>query len=201
MDGTLFWLPWVQVFMFAEICVSLLSGSLRLNELLIIRDYRLVRERISQIGLPLSRVWREVADSNKVSVGFVEDLVEVWMHNKPLKYVRIFRRRRLLKLIQKLAKSRVQLAFWSDNRLAAKMKALGLEGLFAVCSEDPDVEFGKPNSKGLLKCTVWFGVNPGDALLVGDRRDKDGLAAQNLGSSFVLAKGRFIRKVRDFAEK
>lgn len=84
----------------------------------------------------------------------------------------------------------IGLAVISDRRVDDKLAALGLAGLpwRARMSAD-DSGALKPSPRPFLETCAALGVEPGEALHVGDRDDTDGAGARTAGMRFLLVDG------------
>ncbi len=84
------------------------------------------------------------------------------------------------------------LAVYSDyGEVEAKLHAVGIvpslfDGLFSA----PSLGGLKPASEGLLAVLRHFGVNPCNALMIGDRPDTDGAVAENIGVKYIQYKAK-----------
>ena len=71
-----------------------------------------------------------------------------------------------------------RVAVFSDYPDVEKVSALGLQAWPIVCATDDEVARLKPDPAGLLRILNQSGVHPNRALMIGDRFDRDGLAAR-----------------------
>ena len=77
----------------------------------------------------------------------------------------------------------LRLAVVSDYEAGSKLRTLRIDQYFSavVCASDPDVGVFKPNPLGLQVALRRLGVEPAEALYVGDRLEVDGWAAVAAG--------------------
>lgn len=113
----------------------------------------------------------------------VSERVERWMERLPLDLVVRARRPGFSGLIAVARRGGLRLGVCSDYPAAAKLAALGLEGVFevVVTAQDPEVGEFKPSPRGLQVALTRLGVTPAEALYVGDRPEVDGAAAAAAG--------------------
>jgi FMN phosphatase YigB (HAD superfamily) len=83
-----------------------------------------------------------------------------------------------------------QIAVFSDYPAAEKLMALGLRADVVVCATDPGIRRLKPDPLGLQVILTRTGVAPERALMVGDRFDRDALAAQRCGVRALIRSPR-----------
>lgn len=117
----------------------------------------------------------------------VEMKVQEWMLERPGKWLKRFRRVKLLEEMSQFRLSGGRLALVSDYPARKKLRALGCEDLFdAVVAngEEGGPRWLKPHPDGLLSASARLGVTPERCLVLGDRADADGVAAQRAGMDF-----------------
>jgi putative hydrolase of the HAD superfamily len=107
---------------------------------------------------------------------------------RPLKYLARARAKGLEALLALLDRSGVRAGVLSDYPAEAKLRALGLGGMFApiLCSLDPDIDALKPDPKGFLKACEHWRLTPSEVLMVGDRADVDATGARAAGMACVI---------------
>src|SRR3546814_20454438 len=66
------------------------------------------------------------------------------------------------------------------------MKALGLKAHLTVSDTDEDVGRLKPDPAGLQKIIAIAGIAPRRSLMIGDRLDRDGEAARQIGMKELI---------------
>jgi len=118
----------------------------------------------------------------------VQAIVQEWMLERPLKYLRWCRAVGIVNLLEFLARHRVAIGLLSDYPASGKLNALGLSDRFfpVLCSSDPEIGALKPHPRGFLRaCDVW-GVSPSEVLVVGDRPDVDAAGAAAAGMPCVI---------------
>jgi HAD superfamily hydrolase (TIGR01549 family) len=128
-----------------------------------------------------------------LTAGEVERLVGEWMIARPLKYLRLSRRKGLEPLLDLLDRSGVRAGVLSDYPPELKLRALGVHGRFSpvLCTSAPEVAALKPSPRGfLLACRSWH-LAPGEVLFVGDRPDVDAAGASAAGMPCVIIGGGF----------
>lgn len=113
--------------------------------------------------------------------------IEEWMIRRPGKWLRLFRRRRLLAEISRFRSRGGVAALVSDYPARQKLRAMHALRLFdAVVAngELPSPPRLKPWPDGYLLAAHELGVAPRECLVIGDRRDLDGEAARRAGMDF-----------------
>ena len=132
--------------------------------------------------------------------------VDEWIYRRPLKYLRLVRRRGLIPLLEGLRDRGIHRGVFSDYPAADKLEALGVAGHFdlAISAIDRDVAAFKPAPRGfLVACERWH-LTPQDVLYVGDRPDVDlaGATAAGMRCAIVGRSGRSADgwMVRNFEE-
>jgi HAD superfamily hydrolase (TIGR01549 family) len=178
-----------------------LAGSSR-TTLRILREFRRQMEHLRHQDADLcenpfeSQVGRTAARLGFPPV-LVHQTVSKWMFARPAKWLRLFRRRGLLEGISQFKRAGGKTALVSDYPAALKLKALAADGLFDVvvaCGEEDGPLRWKPSPEGLLAAARRLGVQPNEALVIGDRNEVDGEAARRAGMQYCHV-GRFVREI------
>ena len=118
----------------------------------------------------------------------VRDCLAEWFEEVPLTILPHCARPGLTGLLKALLLRRVPLAVFSDYEPRRKIAALGLSGYFALmCSaSDSGIRTLKPNPRGLQAVLSRMGVDPSEAVYIGDRPELDALAARRAGMRAVI---------------
>jgi len=188
LDGTLYHQRWVRTAMAAE----LLLGHWRVIPLL--RSFRQTQEVMRQEAAkdnccPFQGQIDRVAQQLGTTQDHVRIAVEHWMVQRPLKWLRLCRRRQLIDEIRIFRQRGGRTALVSDYPAAKKLQALGVVSLFdaVVANGEADGLYRlKPCPDGYLLAAGRLGVTPAECLVLGDRDDTDGEAARRGGMSFEL---------------
>jgi HAD superfamily hydrolase (TIGR01549 family) len=190
LDGTLYAPLLVKFAMAGEL---LLGGWGAIGTL---RRFRLEHERLRHeqaAGLdgvdddPFTVQLRRTAEALAVEATVVEARVREWMLERPGKWLRRAQRTALLQEIAAFRAAGGRTALVSDYPARAKLRALGVESLFevVVASGEPNgPKRLKPHPQGYLRAAALLGVDPEHCLVIGDRDDADGAAAQAAKMAF-----------------
>ncbi|MEB2313903.1 MAG: HAD family hydrolase [Sorangiineae bacterium] len=186
LDGTLYHASPVKLMMAAELA---LSGWTALRTL---RAFRREHERLREdpddaAGSPFARQLERTARGLGLPIEQVEARVETWMIRRPGKWIRLFRRGSLLDEIAAFKARGGRTALVSDYPARVKLAALGATELFEVViasGEELGPQRLKPAPDGYLAAARELHVEPARCLVIGDRADADGLAAEHAGMAF-----------------
>jgi putative hydrolase of the HAD superfamily len=188
LDGTLY-VPFpVKLAMAAELA---LLGA---GAALLLRRFRHEHEAVRSLGLegdPFRHQIERTAAALGLSTDEVEGRVRTWMIDRPGKWLRLFRRRSLLAEIAAFRHAGGKTALVSDYPASQKLRSLGSLELFdvVVASGEPGGPSRlKPHPSGMLRAADQLGVSAADCLVIGDRTDADGVAAQAAGMAFRLVR-------------
>ena len=113
--------------------------------------------------------------------------VQEWMIQRPGPWLRRFRRRKLLREIEAFRTLGGKCAIVSDYPASEKLDAMGIRSLFdvVVSNGEPGGPTAlKPDPAGYLSAAKRLQVAPEQCLVIGDRPDADGLAAERAGMAF-----------------
>jgi FMN phosphatase YigB (HAD superfamily) len=185
LDGTLYRSFPVRAAMAAEVA---LSGARHLRTL---RTFRHFHEQVRKHGAPGGDPYREQLERTATSLGRdvadVERVVHTWMHEKPARWLWLFRRRALVNEIALFRARGGKTALVSDYPARVKLAGSGFADLFdvVVASGEPDGPARlKPDPTGYLLAAERLGVAKEHCLVIGDRDDADGAAARAAGMAF-----------------
>jgi len=180
LDGTLYTARWVKLAMAAELA---LGGWSALGTL---KRFRHEHEHLREDPggddeSPFSVQLARTAEALELDVGVVRTRVERWMVEKPGKWIRMFRRTRLIEEIASFREAGGRTALVSDYPARKKLAALQSAELFdvVVANGEPNGPRRlKPDPDGYLRAAKSLGVAPERCLVIGDRDDADGEAAR-----------------------
>jgi HAD superfamily hydrolase (TIGR01549 family) len=127
----------------------------------------------------------------------MENAVSEWLHQRPLKYLRLCRDRGIEAFLSFLEHKGLQVGVFSDYPAIDKLRALGLFDRIPVvlCATDAEINAFKPHPKGFLRaCAIW-GLPPEEVVYVGDRPEIDavGAAAAGMRCAIFCRKGNISR--------
>jgi putative hydrolase of the HAD superfamily len=165
-----------------------------LKTVLVLRAYRRIRERLAAAETAgFDRVLvAETAEATRASPDEVTAIVSEWIERRPLKYLKGCVYPGVPQLFGGLRRQGKKIGILSDYPATEKLEAMGLSADHVIAASDVGVL--KPNSKGLHALMVAAAASARDTVFIGDRVERDGLAAQRAG---VVA---LIRSLRPIAE-
>lgn len=194
-DGTLYNQRKLRLFMIREMLIEL-SLTQKVTFIRILKIYRHLRETTvgGQDNFEQALI-SETADLVGCSEKQVKDTVIEWLHERPLRYLGRCRYAGVLELFSRLKTSGKKIGIFSDYPAEAKIAALGLMADYIAYAGDHDTPRLKPDPQGLLNLMARSGACPMSTLLIGDRPDRDGLAARRAGSYVLI---RSSKKDNDY---
>jgi phosphoglycolate phosphatase len=190
-DGTLYDQKRLRLVMLRELLADAWN-SRSLSTIQTLRTFRKVREALGEepgadfMALQYSRT----ASHHRSSVEDVRALTLEWLEERPLDHLAPCRYAHLSALFSALRVQGKQIAAFSDYPATAKLKALQLHANPVVCATDPGIARLKPDPLGLLNILQRCGVSAGRALMIGDRFDRDGAAADRAGVRALIRSSR-----------
>jgi HAD superfamily hydrolase (TIGR01549 family) len=191
LDGTLYHPQPVKWAMAAEVLLGSLWNRSTLPG---IRQFRrhheqLRREMQEPVESPYHLQLQQAADALGWKVDRLEALILEWMQQRPGKWIRLFRRRSLLEEIRQHRDGGGRTALVSDYPASHKLQSLQLSDLFEVVIANGEADGPgrlKPWPDGFLRAAQKLAVEPAECLVLGDRQDADGQAAERAGMAFRL---------------
>lgn len=200
LDGTLYPKVGLRALMAVELALLPLTcrsiGDARTTWRLL-SGFRRIREELRSLGdARTDLAIHQYTDAGRRLGVDAEDLahrIDLWIHRRPLKYMRLVRRRGLIALMERLRGRGLRLGVFSDYPATDKLEAMG--GLLAqldlvLDAEDDAVSALKPHPKGLLEAARRWKLSPDEVLYVGDRPAIDGAAAARAGMPCAILSRR-----------
>ncbi len=145
------------------------------------RDARAVAIGEEQLAIACRRA--------RVSVTTGRDCIKTWMESEPLAILPRFTYSGLIEFLTACTSLGLRLGVFSDYPAEAKLHAMGLSSFFHVVAtaQDPAINAFKPDPRGILAVARRLGVEPRQAVYIGDRPDVDAHAAHAAGMNcFIL---------------
>lgn len=172
-----------------------------LRFLSVIRTYRRIRERLGEeevvnFETPLIA---ETVTATGCSEEQVRAIVTEWIEQRPLPYLMACRYPGLVELFAGLKRHGKHIGIFSDYPVQAKLAALGLAADFVVSATDHGIGLLKPHARGLEVLMADAGATAATTVLIGDRSDRDGLAARRAGVRYLIRSSKPKRDCQTFA--
>jgi HAD superfamily hydrolase (TIGR01549 family) len=114
--------------------------------------------------------------------------VKYWMEEAPLKYIKLFRNKKLLYFIEAQKLRGAVIVVYSDHPAKEKCAALNLSADYIFCALDKEINCLKPDAGGLRYIVSLLRLDTEEILYIGDRYKKDGLCAAALGIDYWQVK-------------
>ena len=203
-DGTLYYQDRLRFLMALELCTLpavQMSCRAAYETWCALSTFRRVREELRNLGeaeVCLAR-WQYVAAAQRAgwNTTAIESLVAEWLYKRPLKYLRLCRRRGLTAFFIFLKHRGMHVGVFSDYPVMDKLRGLGCAERMSVtlCATDPEINAFKPSPKGFLRaCTLW-GLRPEEVLYIGDRPEVDAVGATNAGMPCAILEHQAYRRI------
>lgn len=187
-DGTLYNLSKMHRYIFWEMLKYYIVRPCKYLEIFIVYNYRKERERLahSSANNIAERQYDNVAKKLKLDKSKVIQVIDFWMNKKPLEYIEKCLNIEIKELIDQLRLMGVLIVYFSDYDPTEKVKRLDLKYDYFFCSCDREIDALKPSTKGLSYILEKLRLNANQCLLVGDRDDKEGLMAREIGMDYNI---------------
>lgn len=194
-DGTLYHQSLLRTLMACELGMASMAGmSWReaQHTWRSLRVFRHLREELRSLGESSAtladRQYHIAAPHGGGGRTEIEGVVAEWIYQRPLKYLKICRRRGLAAFVTFLESCDIPFGVFSDYPVADKLQRLGLahKVSVALCATDPEINAFKPCPKGFLYACACWGLSPEQVLYVGDRPEVDAVGATRAGMPCVI---------------
>lgn len=189
-DGTLYDQRKLRLCMVREMITCILRKPGHIAELSILRHFRRMREKHAAEPTSdlYSRQYIWAAQAAGVSPEKVREVVQEWMFERPLAYLRSCGYPGAQALFLQCQRQGIPLAVFSDYPARDKLRALGLMAKVVLSATCAEVNRLKPDPAGLLVAAEKLGVPAAECLFIGDQEAKDGECARRAGMpSLILA--------------
>lgn len=208
LDGTLYYQKPFRIKMLCTLMKHVLMHPAAIRDLFLIKTYREVREQWEKYekeypfakGMNLDeKQYAYVAAKKRTKPENVKRAVELFMLKMPLSVLPPYRDEILGELIQKLKKQNKTVVIYSDYPVKDKLSCLGILADACYTSSDACIGCMKPDPKGIKVILESLGCKSADAVMIGDRYEKDGIAAQKNGVDYMIADSskKERRKLKD----
>ena len=167
----------------------------------VLRPYRKIRERLGDERAEdfAERLIDETAAATGRSPAEVRAIATEWMDRRPLTYLARSRYAGLPELFAGLRRHGKAIGVLSDYPADAKLAALGLAADHVACADDAEIGVLKPHPRGLETVIRRAGATPAATVMIGDRAERDGIAAREAGARGLLRSSRPIEGWQTFA--
>lgn len=198
-DGTLYRQRPLRLRMARDLILHTLTKA-DLAPIAVLGRFRRIRERLGEErvdGFEATLIAETAAASGR-SLQAVRTLVDDWIEARPLPYLAACRYDGVAELFAGLGRHGKTIGVLSDYPAAAKLAALGLAADHVVTAGDPGIGILKPHPRGLQALMARANVGPAATLLIGDRVDRDGVAAREAGARVLIRSARPIEGWQTF---
>lgn len=195
LDGTLYYQKPFRIRMLFYLLGHILRHPSSIGDVFLIKRYREVREKWETYeqtvsfpaDMPLEdRQYLFVAEEKKVPAKRVEEAVRFYMREAPLTLLPAYKDAILAETIELLKGKGISIVVYSDYPVEDKLRALGVKADLCFTSADEQINCMKPDPKGLQVILETLNLNAEDAVMVGDRYEKDGLAAIGNKMDYII---------------
>lgn len=178
-DGTLYAQRGLRFRMFREMLHSAMRTR-SIGFIRILRDYRRIRE---QLGESLHENFEQELISRTAALSGcttdqVQSTADEWLERRPIRHLIHYRYPNLRELFRGLRDRGKKIGIFSDYPAHRKLEALELDADIVVSACDKDVGVLKPHPRGLHILMARAAVDPAQTIVIGDRPERDGLAAR-----------------------
>ena len=208
LDGTLYFQKPFRIRMALYLIMYIFKHPSSIKDVLLIKEYRKVRENweerdIDEIGKSIdeslsidNRQYEYVARKKNSSAEKVRDAVEFFMMKAPLSLLPDYVDDNLKKFIKKMRENSKVVVIYSDYPVKDKLNALGIDVDGMYTSTDENIGVMKPDGKGIEVILSDYDISGENAIMIGDRYEKDGLCAiANNVDYIILSSKKEERKV------
>lgn len=191
-DGTLYNQFWVRFCVIKSLIKYIFLHPIKYKDLAILYSFRKQRAKYKGLCIPNLTIeqYNWCSRNLKINIDYVRQVIDYWMYNFPLPYVKKYRFKTISCLVEHLHNNNIKTAVYSDHPCKDKITAMGFNFDIIISSVDSSIECLKPNPKGILFICKHFDIPVENCLIIGDRYSRDGLCAIAAGAQYyILPKG------------
>ena len=198
-DGTLYDQHRLRRQMLGRLALAALQPG-GLTTLRILRFYRWYREVLAERGARDFESELVATTSKRIGVGDeqVRAVVAEWIEARPLPLLKAQRFAGLPALFSGLKRHGKIIGILSDYPATNKLQALELSADHIVSAVDSEVGVLKPDPRGLECLIEQAGVSASRTVMIGDRVERDGEAAQRAGTLAAIRSSASLPGWRTF---
>lgn len=193
-DGTLYRQSTLRLLMARDMLLHAV-GARDLAPIRVLSRYRKLREELGEAETedfePI--LVERTAAATGTSPAKVRALVAEWMEDRPLRHLERCRYAGLVELFRGLRANGKRIGILSDYPVEAKLERLGLFTDHIVWAGESGVGILKPHPRGLQQIMAAAGEEPRKTVLIGDRVERDGHAAERAGAHALIRSDRPIQ--------
>ncbi len=187
MDGTLYYQSKLRKKMLALMLKDLFNNRHFFSEIYAVYRFRHLREELAGGAYNDSGLYTQIAVKSpsffRLTADAVGAAIDRWIYKLPLNCLRSCQDERLIRMIKSAATAGKRIYIYSDYPVEEKAKALGLTvaGVRFLDASNTEVNAYKPSPAGIEYILNKTGVSKASSVMIGDRDDRDGLAAHEAG--------------------
>lgn len=187
MDGTLYHQGPVRFRMALRLAAFYGTHPHRLRELAGIRHFRRIREEEAFRTVPMEAQIQEAA--RRAGLRDREALkkaIRRWMFDAPLREIARHPRKDVISSLRRWQAEGRRILIYSDYAAEDKAAALGLRPDAIYYPGVAGIKEMKPSPESMRIILDREGLRPDQAVMIGDRMEKDGKSAELAGTNFIL---------------
>lgn len=208
LDGTLYFQKPFRIRMLVYLLTYGITHPGKIGDFFLLKEYRSIRERWDEcmqddIGRLLDqelsledRQYAYVARKKNVSAHRVKDAVQFFMLEAPLAILPKYRDEITCNWMQRLKQAGKKVIVYSDYPVKDKLECFGItvDGMYT--SSDERIGCMKPDPKGLQIIMNDCAVDKERIVMIGDRYEKDGLAAEQNGIDYLILSSKKKERIK-----
>lgn len=221
LDGTLYEQPRLRMIMACRLAGYYILHPFRIYDLYLVKQFRTMKEHWGEDNTD-SQALEQLSDGVNTYSGILDKLDEVicsglakryniekdrvcaavgkWIYEEPLDALYKTRDSELISYIDELRNRGKKVIVLSDYPAVKKLEALKVTVDGVYSSTDPAIMELKPSPKGINKIISDLNIEKRDAVMIGDRQEKDGMAAVNAGIDYWILNRRLGKRKKEYKD-
>lgn len=199
-DGTLYFKRPMQIKMAFGLALFYFFHVTKLKELLLLRDYRKMRDKEEVSGNDNfeSVIIRELSDKYNYSEERINSIIEKWIFEKPLSVLYKCRDKQLISMLAEQRKQGKKVFIYSDYPAEDKCAVFGVYADGIYWPDQKRIYVLKPSPDGVRYILNENRLDKSSTVFIGDRYEKDGKCAESAGLDYLVLENNRFKRVHQY---
>ncbi len=199
-DGTLYFKRPMQIKMAFCLALFYFFHVTRLKELLLLRDYRKMRDKEEVSGNDKfeSVIIRELSDKYNYSEEKINSIIEKWIFTKPLSILYNCRDKQLISMLMEQRNRGKKVFIYSDYPAEDKCAVFGVQTDGIYWPDQKRISVLKPSPNGVNYILNENQLDKSSTIFIGDRYEKDGKCAESAGLDYLILNSNRLKREHQY---
>lgn len=199
-DGTLYFKNYMRLYLIPLLLKRYLINPKKLWEIRLIYNYRKLREKPEYTSKDNfeKEILNKLSTKLSKSPKYIKQSIQETLLELPLKAISKSKDKTLIKIIKEQKHQKKIVIIYSDYPTKKKLETLGISNVLEYYPGDGKIFNLKPNTKPLQKILEDNSANSEDVLYIGDRYEKEGVAAKKLNIDYMILSHKLKKRKKQW---